>query len=454
MSDNYQKFTSDEWMSCIKVLSALKDDPFANPDNNLFSGLITKIFKNARKKTRQSGYNQKKFADLKSIQGSEISQNALQGRTDYSEGQLQEQHYIKLNIPKNCYSCNSSYTQGHSFYNRLCPDCAELNYSYRFNEVNLEGRIAIITGGRVKVGFATALKLLRSGATLVLTTRFPSLALEQLQLEADYSSWKDRLTVYGLDLRDLKSVEQFVDYFTEHFDSLDILVNNAAQTIKYPDSYYQPILQADQQALKSIEINCPFELNKTIPNYQVGELSYEQIPTEEIPLTRFGQPLDNREKNSWNSLLHEISLYELLEVNLINHIAPYLLIKSFKPLLLKSSFKDRYIINVTSSEGIFSHTSKTSYHPHTNMTKAALNMLTLTSGDEFADEGVYMSAVDVGWISTGAIEPLRQKQFDIGYIPPLDPVDGAARILHVIDEGIKGGPYYGVLLKNYKIHTW
>lgn len=454
MSDNSPKFTSEEWKACIKVLDALKDNPFDNPDNQLFAGLVTKVFKNARKLNRQTSHITKKSEDLENIKGSTISRNALQGQTHYSEGAFEEQSYAQLNIPKNCYVCNTSYSQQHSFYNRLCPTCAEFNYSYRFIDVDLTGRTAIITGGRVKVGFSTALKLLRSGAKLILTSRFPALALAQFQDEADYADWKARLTVYGLDLRDLKAVERFVDYFTQHHDSLDILINNAAQTIKYPDSYYQPILQAEEQAIKRIDKSIPLQLNTTLHSYQVEEIVYSPEERAEVALTRFGQPIDHREKTSWNSLLDEVSLYELLEVNLINHISPYLLVKAFKPLMKNSTFNDRYIINVTSSEGIFSHSSKTVFHPHTNMTKAALNMMTLTSGEEFAEDGIYMSAVDVGWISTGAIESLRQKQFGVGYIPPLDSVDGAARILHPISEGIQGGPYYAVLLKNYKIHAW
>lgn len=111
-------------------------------------------------------------------------------------------------------------------------------------------------------------------------------------------------------------------------------------------------------------------------------------------------------------------------------------------------------MNVTSSEGIFSYTNKTIFHPHTNMTKAALNMMTLTSAKEFANKNIYMNSVDVGWISTGAKESLRKKQFEEGYIPPLDSVDGASRIFDPIIQGIKGNIIFGVLLKNYKKSEW
>ena len=103
----------------------------------------------------------------------------------------------------------------------------------------------------------------------------------------------------------------------------------------------------------------------------------------ELKLNRFGQPVDLRDKNSWNATLEEVSMYELVEVNLINQISPYFLIKELTPLMKASTFKEKFIVNVTSSEGQFSYQNKTMYHPHTNMTKAALNMLTRTSAKEY-----------------------------------------------------------------------
>lgn len=336
----------------------------------------------------------------------------------------------------------------------MCPKCADENYEKRFLSADLTGRNVILTGGRVKVGFATALKLLRNGANLVLTTRFPALALETLQQEADYENWKDRLWVYGLDLRNLKAIQEFIDFYKSNFETLDIIINNAAQTIKYPDEYYLPIIKRENEMLVEFKNYQKLIPNTTKISTEIGKLEYAQNEETNVVLTRFGQPVDNRDKTSWNSTLEEVSMYELVEVNLINHIAPYFLIKELKSLMKNSSFKEKIIINVTSSEGIFSYDNKTMFHPHTNMTKAALNMMTLTSAKEFEKDQIYMTAVDVGWISTGAKESLRKKQFEQGYIPPLDSVDGAARILHPIVEGINGNYFSGVLLKNYKINNW
>jgi len=449
-----QKFSQNEWEACLKVLNALKDEPFLNPDNKTFSGLITKIHKNAKKQNRQESYSRMKTHDLEISSEAVLMKKALAGVSGFYDDEKDETKLTKLQIPKNCYCCNQSYQYAHSFYTRLCPKCAGENYEKRFQTADLTGRNAILTGGRVKVGFATALKLLRNGANLVLTTRFPALALETLQQEADYSEWKDRLWIYGLDLRNLKAIQEFVDFYRASFDTLDILINNAAQTIKYPDEYYLPIIRKEKE--KELEFkNIPnFIPNRTEISKEIASLEYAENEESQIALTRFGQPVDNREKTSWNSTLEEVSMYELVEVNLINHIAPYFLIKELKPLMKNSLFKEKFIVNVTSSEGIFSYENKTVFHPHTNMTKAALNMMTLTSAKEFEKDQIYMSAVDVGWISTGAKESLRKKQFEQGYIPPLDSVDGAARILHPVAEGIKGNCFSGVLLKNYKIHTW
>ncbi|MFC3160813.1 hypothetical protein ACFOEQ_22250 [Chryseobacterium arachidis] len=172
MDFSTQNFTQTEWESCLKVLNALKDEPFLNPDNQTFSGLITKIHKNAKKQNRQENYFQMKSHDLEVNSESVLMKKALAGVSAFYDDEKNETQLTKLQLPKNCYCCNQSYQYAHSFYTRLCPKCAEENYEKRFLSTDLAGRNTILTGGRVKVGFATALKLLRNGANLVLTTRF------------------------------------------------------------------------------------------------------------------------------------------------------------------------------------------------------------------------------------------------------------------------------------------
>ncbi|MFC4635099.1 SDR family oxidoreductase [Dokdonia ponticola] len=447
-------YTQEEWEHCLKVLHALKENPFDNPDNQRFGTLITKIYKNAKRGNRKKSYATKKTHDLEIINDSEISKNALSNHTVYDEKKPKKDPALtRLKIPKNCYCCNASFVLSHSFYNRLCPKCATINYENRFKTIDLSGRKVILTGGRVKIGYATALKLLRSHAILTVTTRFPGLALTQFKEEEDYNTWKDNLTVYGLDLRNLKAVEAFVEDYKKQHESLDILINNAAQTIKYTDAYYSPLIVEERKQLASLE-----DTKQPTPNATpiIGHTLLENDAHQKfVSLNRFGQPIDNRTKTSWNATLEEVGMVELLEVNLINQISPYFLIKELTPLLKASRFDKKFIINVTSSEGSFSYTNKTLFHPHTNMTKASLNMLTRTSGIEYETYGIFMNAVDVGWVSTGAREDLRKKQFKKGYIPPLDPVDGAARIMVPIIESIQNihNPV-GALLKNYKIVNW
>lgn len=447
--------SAKEWATCLKVLNHLKDHPFDSPDDELFKTLITKIHKTARKTIRKTSAHNRKTEDLDNLLKSRIAQQALNNTTCFGEtGTEPSQQYVNVHAPVGCYICGTAYQQVHFFYNRLCPACAEYNYARRTTEIDLKGRNVILTGGRVKIGYAAALKLLRNGANLLLTTRFPALALEQLQNESDYSHWKDRVVVYGLDLKNLKAVEDFIIYVRDHYNSLDILVNNAAQTIKYPAEYYLPLINREVLKLKEFSGDSHL-LPNTIPlSDTVGLIEAGNDLLPDFKLNRFGQPVDERMKNSWNSKLDEVGAYELLEVNLINHISPYLLIKVLKPLLLASAFKEKFIINVTSSEGQFSYSNKTVYHPHTNMTKAALNMLTRTSAHDLVNDHIYMNSVDVGWVSTGVDEQLRARQFERGYIPPLDPVDGASRILHPIEEILNGNRLYGRLLKNYRVVEW
>lgn len=473
-----RQFTDEEWNTCIKVLNALKDDPLNNPDNITFKGLVTKIHKNAKKAIQDTNYrdqhketkpNDKPFVsdknkkiklkqeDISILLDTEIAKQAQNNTTLYFQEEKLSTPAKKKVLKKKitCYICKARFDQAHFFYNRLCPECAEYNYNRRFSTIDLNNRNAIITGGRVKIGYATALRLLRSGANVIITSRFPALTLEQLEKESDYQQWKEKVIVYGLDLRNLHAVDGFIQYVKQNYKSLDILINNAAQTIKYPTEHYKPLITNETVLLNIFSDNKKLLSNKTPISDNVQLIDNKHNKLIEYEANRFGQPIDNRLKNSWNSTLEEIDTYELLEVNLINHISPYILIRELKPLMKESTFEEKFIINVTSTEGQFSYSNKTIFHPHTNMTKAALNMLTKTSAEEFAKDHIYMNSVDVGWISTGAIEPLRKRQFENGYIPPLDSVDGASRIFHPIEEVINNNHiFYGALLKDYKIVDW
>lgn len=448
-------FSQQEWENCLKVLEVLKKNPLQNPDNEHFGTLITKIYKTAKKQIKQSAAMQRKKADEETTHQTSIVKNALNNTTLFQAEEPSERDaFAPLQTPRNCYSCNQVYDQMHFFYHRLCPTCATQSYRYRHITTDLSQRKVILTGGRVKIGYATTLKLLRSQAHVTITTRFPAIALQQLQQEKDYGTWKTNLEIYGLDLRNLSAVSDFIEYYHRKHQSLDILINNAAQTIQYPGQYYAPLIAQEKQ-LAANQASIPFlTLNPTPVTEETKALTQSFASTNYVK-NRFGQPVDQRDKNSWNATLAEVPVQELLAANLINHIAPYMLIKGLTPLLKASAFQDKFIVNVTSSEGQFSYSNKTMFHPHTNMTKAALNMLTRTSAHEYAQYHIWINCVDVGWVSTGAKETLRQKQFEAGQIPPLDPVDGAARIMHPLHEIIhKQHSFFGHLLKNFQIAEW
>lgn len=452
MSDKYE-FTQTEWEACIKVLKILSKDPNASPDTNLFKGLVTKIHKKARKEIRNNNKYAKRFEDRKVIETTKSFQNFHQKQT--SSSQISQR---KLNKPINCYICDNYYTDVHFFYHKLCPQCAEFNYAKREQHIELKDRIILITGGRIKVGFQTALKFLRDGAKVIVTTRFPVNALSEYVQEKDYENWQGNLSIYGLDLRNIFALEKFIDFLKETEPYLDAIINNAAQTIKYPPEYFQPLIVKETEtknlldAQKSKLLNLPDTVITSENSLALTGKFSEYFPPEMLDI--FKQPLDLRPANSWVMRLDEIEMPELVEVNLINNIAPFLLNSKLKELLCRSPFERRFIVNVTSSEGQFSYKSKTVHHPHTNMTKAALNMMTRTSAADYAESNIFMNSVDVGWMSSGKPYQKLQKLYEKGFTPPLDLIDGASRIYDAIVQSETTENFYGKLLKDYGEVDW
>jgi len=328
-----------------------------------------------------------------------------------------------------------------------------VNYLKRNQRTNLSGRIALITGGRIKIGFEMALKMLRDGAKVIVTTRFPHDAIKKYKLEADYEKWESQLTIYGLNLSDTKNVENFVKYLLENLSYLDIIVNNAAQTIQKPVEYYQQLIDAERTSnlsLKSPEIHSLMKQDRLL----IPESSY-------FPKNSFdsdGQQLDLRPKNSWVLKLDEIGTAEMMEVQLINAIAPFVINSQLKQLMLKSPSERKFIINVSAMEGQFNRKSKSIYHPHTNMAKAALNMMTRTSAADYAKNGIFMSSVDTGWITDESPhEEKIRKQLKRQFFTPLDDIDAAARIYDPIVQGIENvneEPTFGHFLKDYQPYPW
>ena len=399
-----------------------------------------------------------------------------------------------------CYICKEKFTLDniHKFYGNLCTKCGDHNYSYRTLQLDLSGRIAIVTGGRVKIGYYISTKLLSYGCKVIITTRFPKDSLLKYQQDPDYEKWKDNLIIYPIDFRIFESTIKFINYIKENFTHIDILINNAAQTLRRTSSYYNYLLPIEtkevnkendkiivkedyvsiQNSNPKILDNKPEILNSLIPSENRKNSDFQEILplsviTSQIKIMEEkyqpsvtmmgsdGQPYDFAGgKNSWNFEFDEIPFQEFTEVQIINAWTPYYLCSKLKPLMEKSPFQDKYIVNVTAVEGMFNHYKRTT-HVHTNMAKAALNMFTRTCGKYLKNIGIYMTCVDTGWVNymdemTKLIDENEKEFFENKFTNiPLDELDGAMRVLQPIIEGIKNKNYlYGILLKNYTTSVW
>ena len=404
----------------------------------------------------------------------------------------------ELQRPRECYVCKVSFTRVHFFYDSMCDGCARLNYEKRFQTASLAGRTAIITGARLKIGYQAALMMLRAGARVIVTTRFPQDAAMRFAREKDFGVWRDRLQVHGLDLRHSPSVEAFCALMDRKLDRLDILVNNAAQTVRRPPGFYAHLMEIESRPVEELPeevrsiLSGHEELKRIlsgtaapksdddgrwVSEWHAGKLNpmvgvtnsaeLSQIPyrTEEpaapelFPERRLDadlQQVDLRKMNSWRMTLADVPTAELLEVQLVNAIAPFILCSKLKPLMLRDRTDAKHIVNVSAMEGKFARHTKTDKHPHTNMAKAALNMMTLTSARDYARDGIYMNAVDTGWVTDeDPAELSAKKREDFDFQPPLDIVDGAARVCDPFFAGLNSGKHsWGNFLKDYFPTEW
>jgi NAD(P)-dependent dehydrogenase (short-subunit alcohol dehydrogenase family) len=313
----------------------------------------------------------------------------------------------------------------------------------------------LLTGGRVKIGYHAGLKLLRAGAELIVTTRFPRDSAGRYAKETDFEEWGHRLEIFGLDLRHTPSVEAFCRELVATRPRLDFIINNACQTVRRPPEFYRHMMEGERAALQvGAGLIHAAELS------QVPLLAEELVGQPHLfPEGRLDQDLqqvDLRGRNSWRLLLAEVPSVELLEVHLINAIAPFIINARLKPLMMRTPERDKHIVNVSAMEGQFYRNWKTTRHPHTNMAKAALNMMTRTSATDYYGDGIHMNSVDTGWVTDeDPVEIAARKTVDQRFHPPLDVVDGAARILDPIMSGIATGEHvWGQFLKDYRPTDW
>lgn len=388
--------------------------------------------------------------------------------------------------PRACYVCKQDYTVVDAFYHQLCPDCAALHHAKRDARTDLTGRRALLTGGRAKIGMYIALRLLRDGADLTITTRFPKDAVRRFSAMDDSADWLHRLHVVGIDLRDPAQVVSLADHVAAQ-GPLDILINNAAQTVRRSPGAYARIADAEDAPLDAdaarlittfgrtsdahpralagsvSELSSPALAIERAGRAAAEELTAQSLTAEAASLARLvagtsidagGLIPDVAETNSWVATVDDVDPMELLEVQLCNQTAPFILVSRLRSALAASPARRTYIVNVSAMEGVFARGYKGPGHPHTNMSKAALNMLTRTSAGEMFADGILMTAVDTGWITDERPHPTKVRLAEEGFHAPLDLVDGAARVYDPIVRGEAGEDLYGCFLKDYARSQW
>jgi NAD(P)-dependent dehydrogenase (short-subunit alcohol dehydrogenase family) len=484
----------DELATCLRVLGEAEKLPPEHPDAVVIrraTGRIFKAVKTARRVQRRDAIT---AADRSVVAAT--ATGSPQRIDDETEGLPLASTATGalagvLERPRPCYICKQDYTAVDAFYHQLCPACATVNHGHRAARTDLTGRRALLTGGRAKIGMYIALRLLRDGADTTITTRFPSDAVRRFTAMADSGDWLHRLRIVGIDLRDPAQVVALADSVAAA-GPLDILINNAAQTVRRSPGSYGPLVAAEQEPLPAGELPevLTFDrISDAHPSALAGALSShprahgngeaatatdgrggggerlarlallagsaapERILAD-TAIDAAGLVPDLHHSNSWTQHVDEVDPLELLEVQMCNTTAPFILISRLRAALAASPARRTYIVNVSAMEGVFSRGYKGPGHPHTNMAKAALNMLTRTSAGELLTDGILMTSVDTGWITDERPHYTKMRLAQEGFHAPLDLVDGAARVYHPIVRGEAGEDLCGCFLKDYARAAW
>jgi NAD(P)-dependent dehydrogenase (short-subunit alcohol dehydrogenase family) len=475
----------DELALCLRVLAQSEALPPEHPDAVAVRRATARIFKGVKNARRAERRDAISAADRAVVAAT--ATGSPQRIDDETEGIPLVSNAAGalagvFHRARPCYICKQDYTEVDAFYHQLCPSCAAINRSHRDARTDLTGRRALLTGGRAKIGMYIALRLLRDGAHTTITTRFPNDAVRRFSQMADSADWLHRLRVVGIDLRDPAQVVALADSVAEA-GPLDILINNAAQTVRRSAGAYAPLAAAESDPLPDgplPELLTFDHISDAHPMALAGSLS--EHPTPHVPDTLDGRELsrlamvagsasaelvqagraidagglvpDLNTVNSWTQRVDQVDPLELLEVQLCNMTAPFILVSRLRSAMAASTARRKYVVNVSAMEGVFGRGYKGPGHPHTNMAKAALNMLTRTSAAEMLTDGILMTAVDTGWITDERPHYTKVRLAEEGFHAPLDLVDGAARVYDPIVQGEAGQDLYGCFLKDYRRADW
>lgn len=466
----------DKLRTCLQVLADVEGLPPEHPDAIAVRRATAGIFKSVRRARRHAKRDEVAAADRAVIAA---TATGAPGRIDDETAGLPLVSAAKgasagtLIKSRACYVCKQHHTVVDAFYHQLCPDCAAFNHAKRDARTDLTGRRALLTGGRAKIGMYIALRLLRDGAHTTITTRFPHDAVRRFAAMPDSADWLHRLRIVGIDLRDPAQVVALADTVAAQ-GPLDILINNAAQTVRRAPGSYAALVEAERTPPPELVDVVSFDrVSDAHPAALAGSLAEHQQPhaVSELALqARSASPEriaagtaidaggllpDTAAVNSWTQHVDQVDAMELLEVQLCNQTAPFILVSRLRPVMAAAPARRKYIVNVSAMEGVFSRGYKGPGHPHTNMAKAALNMLTRTSAAEMLQtDGILMTAVDTGWITDERPHPTKLRLAEEGFHAPLDLVDGAARVYDPIVRGEAGEDVFGCFLKDYAKAAW
>ncbi|MYV53768.1 SDR family NAD(P)-dependent oxidoreductase [Streptomyces sp. SID3212] len=468
----------DRLAVCLSVLDELDKIDVDHPDAIAVRRATAGIYRTVKQRRRQERRASKTAHDRSVTEAT--ATGSAERIDDETQGLLPSSSVAGaiagiLRRPRSCYICKTRYVEVDAFYHQLCPSCAAENRARRDARTDLTGRRALLTGGRAKIGMYIALRLLRDGAHTTITTRFPTDAVRRFKAMEDSDEWIHRLKIVGIDLRDPAQVVALADSVAAE-GPLDILINNAAQTVRRSPQAYSELLAAESAPLPAGELPASHVIGAfgsgaqaVLPSGAAEALSATDVTGLALvggsaTLARIeagtaidagGLVPDLHHTNSWVQTVSDVDAVELLEVQLCNSTAPFILISRLRRAMAAAAATHTYVVNVSAMEGVFSRGYKGAGHPHTNMAKAALNMLTRTSAQEmFQSDGILMTAVDTGWITDERPHPDKMRLADEGFHAPLDLIDGAARVYDPIVRGERGEALYGCFLKDYAPANW